>query len=72
LTRFLRTTRRRPLPGREFAGMSYPTVKYVEGIFYGYRGYDKAGKAPLFPFGHGLSYTTFECSNLKAAKAARA
>jgi beta-glucosidase len=56
-------------PGQNLPGMTYPTVKYEEGIFYGYRGYDKAGKAPLFPFGHGLSYTTFACTNLKAAKA---
>ena len=35
------------------------------GIFQGYRWFDKNGYAPLFPFGHGLSYTTFDYSDLK-------
>ena len=32
-------------------------VRYAEGVFVGYRHYDRAGIAPLFPFGHGLGYT---------------
>ncbi|MGA3286972.1 MAG: glycoside hydrolase family 3 C-terminal domain-containing protein [Bacteroidota bacterium] len=43
-------------------------VHYTEGIFSGYRWYEKNNIEPLYPFGHGLSYTEFEYSNLQVLK----
>jgi beta-glucosidase len=40
-------------------------VKYAEGIYVGYRFFDKEKKEPLFPFGYGLSYTKFDYQDLK-------
>ena len=57
------------LQGPAFHWMSYPgdglNMIYDEGILAGYRWYDAMNQKPLFPFGHGLSYTEFQYSDLK-------
>jgi beta-glucosidase len=56
-------------PERSGKGVDGKTT-YSEGVNVGYRWFDKQNLEPLFPFGFGLSYTTFEYSGLKTAKAA--
>jgi beta-glucosidase len=55
-------------PERTNQGVDGKTT-YSEGIFVGYRWFDKQGLKPLFPFGYGLSYTTFQYSGLKVVRA---
>ena len=51
--------------GKNAGGKKETTVNYNEGIFVGYRWYEKKNIKPLFPFGFGLSYTSFAFSDLK-------
>ena len=55
-------------PERSSAGVNGATT-FSEGVHVGYRWFDKQKTVPLFPFGYGLSYTTFAYSELKNAPA---
>ena len=56
-------------PSYNYYNASNRRVVFKEGIYMGYRGFEKNKKTPLFPFGFGLSYTTFELSDLKVTPA---
>ena len=65
---FSRTREEMPVAAAE----QYPGLNgrglYSEGVFVGYRHFDKNNIAPQFAFGHGLSYTTFDYSNIKVSR----
>jgi beta-glucosidase len=52
-----------------YPAMGESRVQYSEGVFVGYRHYDRSETKPLFPFGFGLSYTSFAYSNLSVTPA---
>jgi beta-glucosidase len=52
-------TKSEEYPGATTANGTLDTVKFDEGVFVGYRFWDEHAQKPLFPFGYGLSYTTF-------------
>ena len=56
-------------PGTD-EGNGFPVIRYTEGLQVGYRWFQSQGIKPLFPFGFGLSYTTFEISDLAVSPTA--
>jgi beta-glucosidase len=55
-------------PGATGVNPAAPAVEFSEGLAVGYRWYDQQNIQPLFPFGHGLSYTRFEYSDVAAIR----
>ena len=64
---FERDWRESPAYGDYYPEPGTNRIIYDDGIFVGYRGYEKKRIEPLFPFGHGLSYTSFEYANLEVS-----
>jgi beta-glucosidase len=58
-------------PGQPLREISVGHVKYGDKLMVGYRYWTTAGRHPLFPFGYGLSYTTFSFSNLQTPSSIR-
>ena len=52
-----------------YAAQADKRIPYREGVFLGYRHFDRVKTGPLFPFGHGLSYTTFKYAGLTVTPA---
>ncbi|KAB5591869.1 hypothetical protein CTheo_4698 [Ceratobasidium theobromae] len=52
-----------------YNGTGVPDIPYSEGLFIDYRHFDKNNITPRYPFGFGLSYTTFSYANLRVSKA---
>ena len=61
----------RQYPGVQEEGKEWWQEYYTEGIFVGYRWYDTNGIAVQYPFGHGLSYTSFEISDARVKKSGK-
>jgi beta-glucosidase len=56
-------------PGVRAPGAAYPEARYSERLEVGYRHADARGLEPAYPFGHGLSYTSFAFHDLRVARA---
>jgi beta-glucosidase len=62
---FERRLQDNPTYGNYYPNADDNRVRYAEGVFVGYRGYERNGTQPQFAFGHGLSYTTFVYRDLQ-------